>query len=315
MRPHAKRRQDRTPAKIFPYDPQSVVQDDRKADRTSCHRQEVIQRAQKGNISFGGPAPLHPSSLPRRTMDSGDPSLQRSTYEMPGLRHPQGSGSNYPTVPLGNLISVRLQDSVCDGFPASAYSWATNPLVSAESNFEFGYHAPSSCCQNWRDRRPAAAVVRRITHVTRRPPPSRSGSNAESPLPGPTSRVSTSLFPSTGPWNSSTRPAVRKLAHYDTVSARAVFVPGQFRKSITESTTSGIQCPDCQRQIPPSAVVASVTTSVLTKTVDHWNLFPYMPAGLVYACHARVSFFLPTCTSHATYNGQDSFPPGPVRCY
>jgi len=90
---------------------------------------EVIQLAQKGNISLVAPPTLtlvlaNGKTVTADILQYSDP-LYENGKDVAILK---GSGLQLPHRSLGNSDTVRLQDSVMVmGFPGVAYSWGDNP--------------------------------------------------------------------------------------------------------------------------------------------------------------------------------------------
>jgi serine protease Do len=136
--PQAERARQEQLRKDFLTNLQAVVKIIEKQLGRNVTDKEVILLAQKGSIEFVAPPTLtlvlaNGKTVTGDILQYSDPITEHGK-DVAVLKVP---GSNYPTVPLGNSEQVRLQDAVMVmGYPGVAYSWGSNPLVSAESNFE-----------------------------------------------------------------------------------------------------------------------------------------------------------------------------------
>jgi len=169
-------------------------------------------------------------------------------------------------------------------FPGVAILVATNPLVSAESNFESSATTPLSAVK-LAEKGPRSAVGRpRFRPCNSGGPASRSRAVIGIATAGPTSRVS---LPCSHQHGLGIRPpdrrAGRGLAHSITlVSGPCGFRCRQFPESITEFATSAVHARFASaKKYRASAVVAETTSVALQNYGNHWNR-PHMPrSGLL----------------------------------
>jgi S1-C subfamily serine protease len=295
-----KARQDEL-RKDFLTNLQAVVKMIEKQIGRSVTDKEVIQLAQKGNISLVAPPTLtlvlaNGKTVTADILQYSDP-LTENGKDVAILKAP---GSNYPTVPLGNSDTVRLQDSVMVmGFPGVAYSWGDNPLVSAESNFESSAtNGHISAVRTGATGAPLLQSDVAITHGNSGGP----AFNDQGQVIGiATAGANVQGFNFLVPINTAL-----EFVHQTGVQgeagafndhwyqALAFFDAGQFRKSITEFDNVLQFMPDLPdaKKYRASAVVAEDHLSALQKLVETTGTLPLYAGVLVLLLAAAAVIFL-----------------------